>query len=308
MLRYVVSRLLQGVVIVWFVTLLVFVLVHLTPGDPILILKGDAVVSEEVLDQMRARWGLDRPLHVQYLVWLTNMLQGDFGRSLSFGGVPVSTLIRQALPNTLALNFLAYMLAVVIAVPTGVVAATRHNTIQDYVGTTFMTIGAAIPNFWLALLLIIVFSLQLRWFPATGAGTWKHYVLPVVSLAFGQAALLARLTRAIMLEVLGQDYVRTARAKGLGERTVLWRHVFRNGAVPLVTIIGYRAAYFITGLVIIETVFAWPGLGRLAVSAIFRRDYFTVQAITLLTAVAVVVVNLLTDLLYGYLDPRIRYD
>lgn len=308
MLRYVVSRLLQGVVIVWFVTLLVFVLVHLTPGDPILILKGDAVVSEEVLDQMRARWGLDRPLHVQYLVWLTNMLQGDFGRSLSFGGVPVSTLIRQALPNTLALNILAYLLAVVIAVPTGVVAATRHNTIQDYVGTTFMTIGAAIPNFWLALLLIIVFSLQLRWFPATGAGTWKHYVLPVVSLAFGQAALLARLTRAIMLEVLGQDYVRTARAKGLGERTVLWRHVFRNGAVPLVTIIGYRAAYFITGLVIIETVFAWPGLGRLAVSAIFRRDYFTVQAITLLTAVAVVVVNLLTDLLYGYLDPRIRYD
>lgn len=298
----------QGIFIVWLVTLMVFAMVHLTPGDPILILKGDAVVAPEVLDQMRARWGLDQPLPVQYLTWLTNILRGDFGRSLSFGGVPVATLIRQTLPNTLALNVLAYGLAIMVAVPVGLLAATRHNSLLDYLGTALMTVGVAIPNFWLALMLIIIFSLEFRWLPATGAGTWKHYILPVVALTLGQAALLARLTRAAVLEVLGEDYVRTARAKGLSEQAVLWRHVFRNVALPLVTIIGYRAAYFITGLVVIETVFAWPGLGRLAVSAIFRRDYLTVQAITLLTAAVVVSVNLVTDLLYAYLDPRIRYD
>jgi len=306
--RYVASRLVQGIFIVWLVTLMVFAMVHLTPGDPILILKGDAVVAPEVLDQMRARWGLDQPLPVQYLTWLTNILRGDFGRSLSFGGVPVATLIRQTLPNTLALNVLAYGLAIMVAVPVGLLAATRHNSLLDYLGTALMTVGVAIPNFWLALMLIIIFSLEFRWLPATGAGTWKHYILPVVALTLGQAALLARLTRAAVLEVLGEDYVRTARAKGLSEQAVLWRHVFRNVALPLVTIIGYRAAYFITGLVVIETVFAWPGLGRLAVSAIFRRDYLTVQAITLLTAAVVVSVNLVTDLLYAYLDPRIRYD
>lgn len=308
MTQYAVSRLVQGAFVVWLVTLVVFGLIHLAPGDPILILKGDAVVPPEVLEQMRARWGLDKPISAQYLTWLGNLLRGDFGRSMSFGGVPVATLIRQTLPNTLLLNLLAYGLAVAVAVPVGLLAATRHNSLLDYLGTALMTVGVAIPNFWLALMLIIVFSLELRWLPATGAGSWKHFVMPVMALALGQAALVARLTRAAALEVLSQDYVRTARGKGLRPGTVLWRHVFRNVTLPLVTIIGYRAAYFITGLVVIETVFSWPGLGRLAVSAIFRRDYLTVQAITVLTAAVVVVVNLLTDLLYAYIDPRIRYE
>jgi len=306
MLHYIVRRLLQGIVVIFLVTLATFSLMHLAPGDPVQVLVGEAEVSQEVLDAITRKWGLDRPWYEQYLVWLWNMVRGDFGQSMVRTGVPVSQMLWEAAPVTLRLNLYAFAVALLVAVPVGVVAAVRRYSLFDYGSMVGATLGVALPNFWIGLMLIILFALTLRWLPSGGSGSWQHYILPVAVLATEQMAVLARLTRGSTIEVMNQDFVTTARAKGLPEGTVIFRHVVRNALLPVITIIGYRLSFILSGTIVVETVFAWPGLGRLFVLSIDRLDYQVVQAIAFLLTVLVVIGNLLTDLVYAYVDPRIR--
>lgn len=306
MFHYIVRRLLQGLVVIFLVTLATFALMHLAPGSPVDILIGEAQVSQEVIDAITKKWGLDKPWYEQYLVWLGNMLRGDFGQSMVRTGVPVSQMLLEAAPVTLKLNLYSFALALLVAIPAGVLAAVRRYSLFDYFSMVGATLGVALPNFWVGLMLIIIFSQKLRWLPSGGSGSWQHYVLPVAVLATEQMAVLARLTRGATVEVLHQDFVTTARAKGLSEVTVLFRHVVRNALLPVITIVGYRLAFILSGTIVVETVFAWPGLGRLFILSIDRLDYQVVQAIVFLFTVLVVIGNLLTDLVYAYVDPRIR--
>lgn len=305
--RYVILRLLQGIIVIWIVTLMVFTILHLTPGDPVDLIVGEANMTHEQREVIRHFWGLDQPIYVQYFTWLKNILHGDFGESVTFGGRPVTDLLRAAAPNTLKLNGLALFFSLVVAIPMGILAAVKRYTIFDASATLFSTLGISIPNFWLGLMLIILFSLKLGWLPPFGSNGWKAYVLPVFVLSTEQMALLARLTRATTLEVMSQEYIATARAKGLTERIVMFRHIVRNALLPIITIVGFRIGVLLSGTIVIETVFAWPGIGRLLFQAISRRDYLVVQSIVTIGAVIVVVATLLTDIIYAYVDPRIRY-
>lgn len=307
MARYALLRLLQGIVVIWIVTLMVFTILHLTPGDPVDLIVGEARMTTAQREAIRHFWGLDKPVYVQYFTWLKNIVHGDFGVSVTFGGRPVSDLLRAALPNTIKLNAIALLLALVVAIPAGVLAAAKRYTIFDASATIFSTLGISIPNFWLGLMLIILFALKLGWLPPFGSHGWKAYILPVFVLSIEQMALFARLTRATTLEVMNQEYVATARAKGLNERVVLLRHVVRNSLLPLITVIGFRIGVLLSGTIVIETVFAWPGIGQLLFQAISRRDYLVVQAIVTIGAAIVVLATLLTDIIYAYVDPRIRY-
>lgn len=306
MLAYVVQRLLHGAIVIFLVSLATFGLLQLAPGSPVDVLIGENRVTQEQIDAIKRQWGLDRPWYEQYVVWAGNMLRGNFGTSLVRTGVPVGQMLRDAAPVTLQLNALAIVVAVLIAVPVGLVAGVRRNSVFDHVSMVGATIGVALPSFWIALVAIIVFALKLGWLPSTGMDSARHYVLPVGVLAIEQTALIARLTRGSMLEVLHQDYVATARAKGLAERAVIIRHAARNAMLPVVTVLGMRVAWLLSGTVIVETIFAWPGLGRLFVDSVLRLDYQVVQAIVLLGSVLVVAANLLTDVAYAYIDPRIR--
>ena len=305
--RYIAVRLAQAVLVMFLVSILVFTILHLAPGDPVTLLVGEAQMTNEQLAVIRRHWGLDRPLYVQYLSWLGNMLKGDFGTSITMGSLPVGTLLRTSAPATLKLNALAFLFSLAVAIPAGIISAVRRYSIFDHTSMFLSTIGIALPGFWLGLMLIILFSLRLGWLPPFGMESWKSYVLPVAVLATDQTALIARVMRSTTLEVMGQDYVTTARAKGLEERFVLLRHIVRNALLPVVTILGYRLSFLLSGTVVIETIFAWPGIGRLLVNAIFRRDYQIVQTIVFLSASVIVMINLLTDLIYAYIDPRIRY-
>jgi peptide/nickel transport system permease protein len=305
--RYVILRLLQGLVVIWIVTLMVFTILHLTPGDPVDLIIGEARTSPEQREAIRHLWGLDQPIYTQYFIWLRNIIHGNFGESIAFGGRPVTDLLRAAAPNTLKLNALALFFALVVAIPAGILAAVKRYTIFDASATVFSTLGISIPNFWLGLMLIILFSLKLGWLPPFGSNGWKAYILPVFVLSIEQMALLARLTRATTLEVMGQEYVATARAKGLTERVVMFRHIVRNSLLPIITVIGFRIGVLLSGTIVIETVFAWPGIGRLLFQAISRRDYLVVQSIVTIGAAIVILATLVTDIIYAYVDPRIRY-
>lgn len=307
MARYVILRLLQGLLVIWLVTLMVFTILHLTPGDPVDLIIGEAKTTTEQREAIRHFWGLDQPIYVQYFTWLKNILHGNFGESIAFGGRNVSELLRAAAPNTLKLNGLALFFSLLVALPVGILAAVKRYTIFDSSATVLSTLGISIPNFWLGLMLIILFSLKLGWLPPFGSTGWKAYVMPVFVLSTEQMALIARLTRATTLEVMSQEYVATARAKGLTERVVLTRHVVRNALLPIITVIGFRIGVLLSGTIIIETVFAWPGIGRLLFQSIGRRDYLVVQSIVTIGAVIVVLATLITDLVYAYADPRIRY-
>lgn len=307
MLRFVLVRLAQGVLVVFLVTTLVFFILHLAPGDPVTLLIGEARMTPEQVAQIRHFWGLDQPLGLQYLHWLGNMLHGDFGESIGFGGRAVASLLLDAAPNTLQLNVLALVISVGVALPAGVIAASRRYSLFDGGLMLLSTLGISFPNFWLGLMLIVLFALILRWLPPFGISDWKSYLLPVFVLAAEQMALLARLTRSATLEVMEQEFVMTARAKGLAEQRILAGHVLRNALLPVVTVIGYRIGFLLSGTVVIETVFAWPGVGRLLFQSIGQRDYVVVQAVVMVGAVVVVVANLITDIVYAYVDPRIRY-
>ena len=289
--------------LVWLgVTLAAFGLLRLT-GDPARLILGD-LASAEALQAYRHQNGLDRPLPRQYLDFVGGVLVGDFGRSLRFEQ-PILPIILERLPATAELAGASLLLSFAVGVPLGVVAALRRDGPVDYLARGLVILGQGVPNFLLAILMILFFGVRLRWLPTGGRGTFSHLVLPATVLAFILLPLTVRVTRATMLDVLGRPFVRTARAKGLAERWVLGRHALRNAALPILTILGVQAASLLGGSVVTETVFSWPGVGRLIVSAIFARDFPLVQSAVLVVATAVVVVNFAVDTLYGLLDPRV---
>jgi peptide/nickel transport system permease protein len=296
-------------------SILMFGLIHAAPGDPVLALLGpQAAASPEMLEQARENYGLNDSLPEQYLRWLGNLLQGDFGRSYGFNNVPVLDLILDRMWGTLQLNGIALLLALIIAIPVGIISATRQYSLTDNLVTVGSFIGLALPNFRRALLLQIWIGVELDWLPVLSSGQadtpWperiRYFILPVIVLALPSIAYFARFMRSAMLEVIGQDYVTVARAKGLGPRTVLYRHAFRNALIPMVTVIGLQLPQILSGAVIIEQIFAWPGLGDLAYQAIGRRDYPVILGVTLFTGVAVMVVSVIVDFVYVLIDPRVK--
>ena len=306
MLRYVLQRLLQGVVVIFLVSVTTFMILQLAPGNPIDVLVGEARVSEEQRQLIADKWGLNDPWYVQYFTWLGNVFTGDLGKSVVQTGTPVREMLLDAAPATLQLNVLALILSMVIAIPVGVMAAIKRHSVFDYSSMVGASLGIAVPNYWIGLMLIVLFSLTLGWLPPYGSQGWQAYILPVAVLAFQEMAILARLSRGAAIEVLNQDYITTARAKGLREHAVVSKHVVRNTLLPVVTILGYRVAFILSGTIVIETVFAWPGIGQLFFNSIIRLDYQVVQAIVLLLSILVVLGNLVTDIAYAYIDPRIR--
>jgi len=285
------------------VSLVVFALVHLS-GDPVLLMVPADAPADVVTDTRRAL-GFDRPLWEQFARYVGGAARGDLGISLRMNR-PVTTLILERLPATLTLTVAAFLIAVVLAIPAGIVSAVKRGTVVDRLAMAGAVAGQAVPIFWLALLLIALFGVRLRWLPVFGSGTLAHLVLPAVSLSTIILGRLARLVRSSMLEVLGQDYVRTARAKGLAEPRVLGLHALKNAAIPIVTLLGLQFAQLLGGAVVTETIFAWPGIGRLVVEAIFNRDFPVVQGVVLVVSLIFVAVNVLVDLAYAVLDPRIR--
>jgi len=306
MVAFIVQRLLQGLVVIFLVSFVTFGILQLAPGSPVDTMIGEAPVSKAQREAIEEKWGLNDPWYVQYSTWMTNILSGDLGTSVVRTGTPVSEMIRESAPVTLKLNAIALIIAVGLAIPAGVLAAARRYSLFDYGSMVGSTLGVAVPNFWIALMLIYLFSLRLGWVPPYGADSWRGYILPVAVLAAEQMAVIARLTRGATLEVLNQEYVTTARAKGLPQSAVMARHVVRNSLLPIVSILGYRIAFLLSGTIVIETIFAWPGIGRLFFDSVYRLDYQVVQSITLLLATLVVLGNLVTDVVYAYVDPRIR--
>ncbi len=304
MLRYVVIRLLHAVLVVFGVSLIVFVLTHLG-GDPASLLLPPNANADEIA-QFRHAMGFDRPLPVQYLDFLWRAVRGDFGRSFRYDE-PALSLVLQRVQPTLALGGFALLLSVVVAVPLGIVAAVRRGSVWDTLSLVVALSGQALPVFWFGILLIILFAVVLRWLPASGGGDLPHLILPGITLAAYSLAIISRLLRSSLLDVLGADYVRTARAKGLSERATLLGHALKNAALPVVTVVGLQVGSLLGGAVITEEVFAYPGMGRLAVQAIQGRDFSVIQAFVVLVALLIVLVNLVVDLLYGWLDPRVKY-
>ena len=313
MLGYITRRLLAVIPVMIIVALFVFLILRLTPGDPAAILAGDSATPAQ-LERIRDRLGLNLPLYEQFFQWVRMMFQGDLGVSL-ISNTPVSTMIGQRIWPTLNIAMLTIFLSVLIAVPMGVLAAWRHRSWVDYAVMSFSVLGFSVPVFVIGYIFIQIFAIELRWLPVQGytaptqdlLGFFQRALLPSFTLATIYVALIARMTRASMLDVLGEDYVRTARAKGLRESAILFRHALRNAAVPIMTIIGTGFALLVAGVVVTESVFNIPGVGRLTVDAILARDYPVIQAMILLTAGLYVLVNLLIDISYTIIDPRIRY-
>ena len=312
MSRYIASRLVQGVLLLLVVSMVVFAIVHAAPGGPALLNNPD--VDPTLAREYRQALGLDDPIPVQYVRWLRNVLRGNLGRSYQHG-IPTTQLLAGRIPNTLLLSGTALVLAVLVAVPLGIVSAVYRYSLLDYAATVTAFFGVSIPIFWLGIMLIIVFSVQLGWLPSAGMTTvgtafsWadllRHLIMPAVVLSTFPLAQLARYMRSSMVEVLAQDYIRTARSKGLGDVAVLVRHALRNALIPVVTVLGVLVPRLLGGAVITEAIFAWPGLGRLAVDSAITRDYPVIMGVTLLVSGMVVLSNLLTDLAYVALDPRI---
>ena len=306
MLRFLARRLLLTVPVLLGVATLVFSLIHLIPGDPAMAMLGETASPQDVAE-LRTRLGLDRPLLEQYGRFLGGAVRGDLGTSLRTGE-PVGGQILERMPATIELAAAAMIVAIALAIPVGIVAAVWRGTAIDHAAMTLALAGISIPNFWLGPLLAIVFAIELGWLPVSGRGTLAHLVLPAISLGVALAAILARMTRASLLEELREQYVQAARARGVSRARAVVRHAFRNSLIPVVTLLGLQFGAVLTGAVITETIFAWPGIGRLLIQSISFRDYPLVQGCILLIAVTYVGVNLLTDLAYGVLDPRIRYE
>jgi ABC-type dipeptide/oligopeptide/nickel transport system permease component len=304
--RFLIRRLLLTIPVLLGVATLVFSLIHLVPGDPVQAMLGDSASPQDIAD-LRGRLGLDRPLYVQYAAFLKGITTGDLGSSLRTNQ-SVTSAIAERLPATFELAFAAMLAATLFAIPLGILAAVRAGTRVDHAATTLALIGISVPNFWLGPLLAIVFSVTLGWLPVSGRGTLAHLVLPAITLGAPLAAVLARMTRASVIEELRELYVLAARARGVSKIGAVLGHAFRNSLIPIVTVLGLQFGAVLTGAVITETIFAWPGVGRLLIQSISFRDYPLVQGCILLIAVTYVGMNLLTDLAYGLLDPRIRYE
>lgn len=303
-MRWLLTRLLGLVPVVLGVALMVFLLIHLIPGDPVELMLGDSARPAD-RQALRQALGLDQPLATQLSNHVSRLVRLDLGESLH-GRRPVRDMLAERIPATLQLTGAALGLALLIAIPLGVLAARRQGQLWDSLAMGFSLLGASIPNFWLGPLFILVFSLWLGWTPVSGAGAPGSLILPTLTLGTGMAAVLARMVRGSLLEVLGEPFIRTGRAKGLGEGALVWRHALRNAALPVVTLVGLQLGALLGGAVITETVFAWPGIGSLLVEAIQKRDYPLVQGCVLLISLAYVSVNSLTDLVYAWVDPRVR--
>lgn len=325
-------RLLRAIPVILGVSILVFLLMHLAPGDPVRLLLPDEATQEDI-DRTRREWGLDQPLPLQYWQFLVRAVQGDFGHSLRFGE-PVLTLLVERLPATIELALLSLSISIGIAIPIGILSAVRHNSLWDHAGMTLALMGVSLPNFWMGIMLILVLGGYFNLLPVSGrieyglafepithfyvldallqrnwAAFWdvlRHLLMPAVTLGTALAAIVTRITRSSMLEVIRQDYVTTARAKGLHERSVIWRHSLRNALLTVITILGLQLGALLAGSIIVETVFSWPGIGSLLIQAIGTRDYKLVQGIVLFFSLMYIAVNLLVDLLYTLVDPRIR--
>ncbi len=304
MWRFLIRRLVLTVPVLLGVATLVFALLHLVPGDPAQVMLGESASASDVA-QLRQTLGLDRPLAEQYGLYLRGLLQGDLGTSFRYN-TPVTAEIAQRLPNTLDLALAAMSVAILIALPLGILGALYRGRAVDQIAMTISLAGISMPNFWLGPLLAIVFAVMLGWLPVSGTGDWRHLVLPAVTLGAALAAILARMTRASLIEELRELYVLAARARGLSRTRAVLKHALRNSLIPVVTILGLQFGAVLTGTIITETIFAWPGVGRLLIQAINFRDYPLVQGCILFIASTYVTVNLLVDLVYGWLDPRIR--
>jgi ABC-type dipeptide/oligopeptide/nickel transport system permease component len=306
MTRYLIRRLLLTIPVILGVATLVFALIHLVPGDPAQAMLGETAPQADVL-KLRHSLGLDQPLLTQYRTFMIGLARGDLGTSFRYNA-PVTAQIREKFPNTATLAVAAMCFAIVFAIPLGILAAVFRGTFVDHAAMTVALAGISMPNFWLGPLLAILFAVRLGWLPVSGSGGVSHLILPAVTLGAALSAILARMTRASLLEELRELYVLAARARGLSGMRAVVKHAFRNSLIPIVTIIGLQFGAVLTGTIITETIFAWPGLGRLLIQAISFRDYPLVQGCILFISITYVAMNLLTDLTYGFLDPRIRFD
>ena len=301
--QFMIRRTLYAIVTLFILSLTIFTVVRLT-GDPVTLLAEPGARAED-LDRVRVEWGLDRPWPVQYLAFVKNVFTGQLGKSFNYE-MPVSTLYFQRLPNSLELAFAATLISFFIGIPAGIISAVRVNSAWDNFGKIVALLGLSVPGFWLGLVLILVFSVWLRWLPTSGQGGWQHLIMPALALGWYFAASLLRLTRSSMLEVLRSEYVKLARLKGLPGYVVLAGHAFKNALIPVLTLAGVNLVVMINAAVIIEVIFAWPGIGRLLYEGIFQRDFPLVQGIVMEAGIMIVLINLIIDLLYAYIDPRIR--
>jgi len=306
MKRYVLTRLASMVLVLFGATVIVFSILHLTPGDPVKLILGSSRVSPERVEELRAELGLDQPLHIQYFLWLSGALRGDFGNSIA-QKTPVLELILERLPNTLKLSILSWLLAVLVGIPIGVFSAVKQYSAADHILMGLALFWFSVPGFWLGLMFMLFFGLRLGWLPISGYSGIKSLILPVMTLGLPAVGMLARLVRSELLEVLREDYIITARAKGLRETFVMYKHALRNAVAPVVVYLFLRIPWLIGGSVVIETVFAWPGIGRLMYKAILTKDFPIVQGVIFIIAIMTVLSNLLGDIVSGFLDPRIRY-
>ncbi len=306
MMRFAAERLSGALFTLVMVSIVVVVLLAIAPGDPVMLMLMGRDATPEAMDHLRHQLGLDLPLHRQYLVFMGGLLHGDLGRSWQ-NGDPVMMELGRVYPATLRLALWALGISAAVGIGLGIVGALRPYSVVDAATRITVLLGVSVPIFWLALMLMMVFAVRLQWLPSSGRGDWRHLVLPAAVLSTYSIAMITRMTRASLLEVLHQDYVRTAKAKGLAGRTVVLRHALRNALIPIVTVLGLQLGYLMGGAVITETVFAYPGMGWLMLSAIVSRDYPVVRAVVLTMAAAFILVNASVDLLYAYLDPRIRY-
>jgi len=312
MAKYIAKRLIQVIPTLFFVILTVFIIMKMIPGDPAMVLLGPQARAEDIA-RFRQELGLDKPVLVQFVLYLKRVVTGDLGKSLIYKQ-DVLSLILERLPTTITLSICALFIAVFVGIPMGIVAAMRHNSFIDLIVTILALIGISVPIFWFGMVLIIIFSLQLGWLPAVGLGDpskglWdvlSHFILPSLALGILSTGTIARFTRSSMLEVLNQDYIRTAHAKGLRRTLILYRHALKNALIPVITVIGLQLGNLLAGAVLTETVFALPGLGKLMVDGIFRRDYMLVQGEVLFTAIVYIFVNLAVDIAYGLVNPKIR--
>lgn len=303
--RYILRRLLQGVLTLWAASTVAFALTFLS-GDPATLMIGDHWTAEQITS-FRAYMGFDRPFLVQYLEYLGRLLHGDFGQSVR-QQAPVTTLILERLPATATLTGAALLIIIAVALPVGIFSALHRNSWLDGLVMSGTILAQSMPTFWLGTILILIFAVALPWFPVSGSGGLSHLILPAITLSMFSTARNARMVRSSMLEILGLDYLRTARAKGLRENTVVMRHALRNAMMPVITLLGLEVGSLLAGALVTETVFAWPGIGRLTVDSIYARDYPVVQGVVTFSALVFVAVNLLVDLSYGLFDPRIRYE
>ncbi len=305
MQRFIFLRVIQSIIAILVISAVVFALARVT-GDPVAILLPEDA-SPKVVEQVRAKWGLDQPIYVQYARYIGNFVTGDFGEAWAYGGVPITTLIAGSLPNTIYLAAFAWIISAGIALPIGVLVAVKKDTAFDWAGKIVALIGQSAPSFAIGLILMWVFAVILGWLPTSGNDGFKSIILPGVALGYYNVAAVMRLTRSSMLEVLDTEYVKLARIKGMAERKVIWKHCFRNALIVPFTYMGLIGAVLLTGSVVIETIFVWPGLGNLAIDAIRNRDFPVIQSIVILFAAFYIFINLVVDVMYAYLNPRIRY-